>query len=174
MKHLDARQLNLLDLGPEPGGDDAPPTRELLVGYVSVVIDIPARALSEPFAYGVPASLGDACQVGATVLVPFGRRVEAGYVVARAETLQELPGAEALDPARIKPVRDVVAAPAFSAASAELAFWMSREYVAPLSECLRLLLPPGGAGKVVRRDDGSYAYEPPAVTPVTARWVSLT
>ena len=48
MKHLDARQLNLLDLGPEPGGDDAPPTRELLVGYVSVVIDIPARALSEP------------------------------------------------------------------------------------------------------------------------------
>ena len=96
------------------------------------------------------------------------------YVVARAETLQELPGAEALDPARIKPVRDVVAAPAFSAASAELAFWMSREYVAPLSECLRLLLPPGGAGKVVRRDDGSYAYEPPAVTPVTARWVSLT
>ena len=151
-----------------------PVTPEPSSSYVSVVIDIPARALSEPFAYGVPASLGDACQVGATVLVPFGRRVEAGYVVARAETLQELPGAEALDPARIKPVRDVVAAPAFSAASAELAFWMSREYVAPLSECLRLLLPPGGAGKVVRRDDGSYAYEPPAVTPVTARWVSLT
>lgn len=51
---------------------------------------------------------------------------------------------------------------------------MSREYVAPLSECLRLLLPPGGAGKVVRREDGSYAYEPPTVTSVTVRWVSLT
>ena len=139
-----------------------------------MVIDIPARALSEPFAYAVPSALDGGCRVGATVLVPFGRRVEAGYVVARAGTLGELPGAEGLDPARIKPVRDVVAAPAFSTASAELAFWMSREYVAPLSECLRLLLPPGGAGKVVRREDGSYAYEPPAVTPVTARWVSLT
>ena len=171
---MDARQFNLLDLGPEPGGDGALTAPGSVVAYVSVVIDIPARALSEPFAYGVPASLGEACQVGVTVLVPFGRRVEAGYVVARAEALQELPGAEALDQARIKPVRDVVAAPAFSAASAELAFWMSREYVAPLSECLRLLLPPGGAGRVARREDGSYAYEPPTVTPVTARWVSLT
>ncbi len=171
---MDARQFNLLDLGPEPGGDGALTAPGSVVAYVSVVIDIPARALSEPFAYGVPASLGEACQVGVTVLVPFGRRVEAGYVVARAEALRELPGAEALDQARIKPVRDVVAAPAFSAASAELAFWMSREYVAPLSECLRLLLPPGGAGRVARREDGSYAYEPPTVTPVTARWVSLT
>ncbi|MEF2856297.1 MAG: primosomal protein N', partial [Collinsella intestinalis] len=139
-----------------------------------MVIDIPARALSEPFAYGVPEALDEACQVGATVLVPFGRRVEAGYVVARSESLGKLPGAEGLEPFRIKPVREVVAAPAFSAASAELAFWMSREYVAPLSECLRLLLPPGGAGKVVRREDGSYAYEPPTVTSVTVRWVSLT
>ncbi len=202
---------------PGPARPDAVPA----VAYVSVVIDIPARALSEPFAYGVPAVLGVACQVGATVLVPFGRRVEAGYVVARSGALGKLPGADGLDPSRIRPVRDVVAAPAFSAASAELAFWMSREYVrsgalgklpgadgldpsrirpvrdvvaapafsaasaelafwmsreyvAPISECLRLLLPPGGAGKVVRREDGSYAYEPPTVTPVTARWVSLT
>lgn len=106
------------------------------------MIDIPARALSEPFAYGVLEALDEACQVGATVLVPFGRRVEAGYVVARSESLGKLPGAEGLELSRIKPVREVVAAPAFSAASAELAFWMSREYVAPLSECLRLLLPP--------------------------------
>ena len=160
--------------GAVPGGDVARAASEPVLGYVSVVIDIPARALSEPFAYAVPSALDGGCRVGTTVLVPFGRRVEAGYVVARAGTLGELPGAEGLDPARIKPVRDVVAAPAFSTASAELAFWMSREYVAPLSECLRLLLPPGGAGKVVRQEDGSYAYEPPAVTPVTARWVSLT
>lgn len=142
--------------------------------YVSVVIDVPARSLSEPFAYAVPDGLAESCKIGSTVLVPFGRRVEAGYVVARAESLEVLPGTEGLDPTRVKPVRDVVAAPAFSAPSAELAFWMSREYVAPLSECLRLLLPPGGAGKVVHREDGSYAYEPPTVAPVTVRWVSLT
>lgn len=160
--------------GAAPGGDGTPVVSGPVLGYVSVVIDIPARALSEPFAYGVPLALDGVCQVGATVLVPFGRRVEAGYVVARSESLGKLPGAEGLEPSRIKPVREVVAAPAFSAASAELAFWMSREYVAPLSECLRLLLPPGGAGKVVRLEDGSYAYEPPTVTSVTVRWVSLT
>ena len=142
--------------------------------YASVVVDIPARALSEPFAYAVPAELAEACEVGSTVLVPFGRRVEAGYVVARSDSLSELVGTEGLDPSRVKALRDVVAEPAFSPASAELAFWMSHEYVAPLSECLRLLLPPGGAGKVARRDDGSYFYEPPATSPVTARWVSLT
>lgn len=142
--------------------------------YVSVVVDIPARALSEPFAYAVPEALELACQVGATVLVPFGRRVEAGYVVARADALAALPGAECVDPARVKPVRDVLAEPAFSAVSAEVAFWMSREYVAPLAECLRLFLPPGGSPRVVREADGSYRIERPTAQAVSARWVSLT
>lgn len=151
----------------------APPVSSV-TGYASVVVDIPARALSEPFAYAVPAELDGACRVGSTVLIPFGRRVEVGYVVARAVTLDGLPGAEDVDAARVRPVCDVVADPAFSATSAELAFWMSREYVAPLSECLRLLLPPGGAGKVERLEDGSYEYHPPAISPITVRWVSLT
>ncbi len=142
--------------------------------YVSVVVDIPARVLSEPFAYAAPATLESACQVGATVLVPFGRRVEMGYVVARADVLAALPGAEGVNPARVKPVRDVLAEPAFSAVSAEVAFWMSREYVAPLAECLRLFLPPGGSPRVVREADGSYHIERPTAQAVSARWVSLT
>ncbi|MDO4436619.1 MAG: primosomal protein N' [Coriobacteriaceae bacterium] len=143
-------------------------------GFASVVIDIPSRALSEPFAYAVPAELEGACAVGTTVLVSFGRRVEVGYVVARAAALGDLPGAEGVNPARVKPVREVVAASAFSEAGAELAFWMSREYVAALSECIRLFLPPGGAGKVVRGDDGTYSFVPSAAKPVTVRWASLT
>ena len=196
MRHLDEQQLSLLDglagrddvRGGAPDETDeahraapcaAAPACASRDGaqaaaYVSVVIDIPARALSEPFAYAVGPAHEESCQVGATVLVPFGRRVEAGYVVARARSLDELPGARGVEPSRVKRIRNVAAAPAFSSASARLAFWMSRQYVAPLSECLRLLLPPGGAGKVVRGEDGSYAYEPPAVSPVTARWVSLT
>lgn len=192
MKYEAAQQLSLLDgpagrgnIGEDASEDQArsgwPASCETVdldgsdvVAYVSVVIDIPARALSDPFAYAVGSELLETCQVGATVLVPFGRRIEAGYVVARTCSLDELSGAQGVDPSRIRHVCDVVAAPAFSSASARLAFWMSRQYVAPLSECLRLLLPPGGAGKVVRDENGSYAYEPPAVSPVTVRWVSLT
>ncbi|WP_368134285.1 hypothetical protein, partial [Collinsella bouchesdurhonensis] len=40
--------------------------------YVRVVVDIPSRALSEPFTYGVPEELGETALVGATALVPFG------------------------------------------------------------------------------------------------------
>ena len=144
------------------------------VSYAAVVLDIPARALSEPFAYAVPAELCESCCVGATVLVPFGHRVEAGYVIARAHELSGLPGTEGLSASRVKAVQQVLADAAFSTVSVEVAFWMSREYVAPVSECLRLFLPPGGAPRVVRGEDGTYSVERPAAKASTVRWVSLT
>lgn len=51
---------------------------------------------------------------------------------------------------------------------------MSREYVATLSECLRLFLPPGGSPRVVKGDDGVWTVERPAVKPIQNRWVMLT
>lgn len=142
--------------------------------YVSVVVDVPARALSEPFAYAVPAKLEGDVEVGSTVLVNFAGRMAAGYVVMRAAALDQLAGAAGLDPARVKSIRSVLAAPSFTPLAAATAFWMSREYVASLAECLRLFLPPGGSPRVRRRHDGAYEVERPAVNPVTERWVSLT
>lgn len=142
--------------------------------YLSVVVDIPARALSEPFAYGVSKELEADADIGATVLVNFAGRMAAGYVVARADALAALPGAAGLDPSRVKLVRQVLAPSAFSAASAAIAFWMSREYVASLAECLRLFLPPGGSPRVRRTPEGAYELVRPAVKPVSERWVSLT
>ena len=43
---------------------------------------------------------------------------------------------------------------------------MSREYVATLSECLRLFLPPGGSPRVVKGDDGVWTVERPSVKPI--------
>ena len=142
--------------------------------YVSVVVDIPARALSEPFAYAVSAELEGELEVGSTVLVPFAGRMAAGYVVVRADALTGLPGAAHLDPGEVKAVRQVLAAPAFTREAATVAFWMSREYVASLAECLRLFLPPGGSPRVRRGAGGTYAIERPAVNPVHERWVLLT
>lgn len=144
------------------------------VAFVSVIVDIPSRSLSEPFAYAVTPALAAELEVGCTVLVGFGPRRVAGYVVMLAPRLSDLPGTDGLDPARVKNVISVIAEPAFSEVAARLAFWMSREYVAPISECIRLFLPPGGSPKVVRRADGSYAVERPAVGEVRERWVSLT
>lgn len=148
--------------------------RSACAGYVSVVLDIPARALSEPFTYGVPEQLRGDVAVGCTVLVSFGRRMAIGYVVARAEELSSLPGTQGLGPQAIKPIVSVLSSPRFSAVSAQVAFWMSREYVACVSECLRLFLPPGATPRLVHKKDGSWQLERAAVSQVQERWVSLT
>ena len=145
-----AEQLSLFG-SPEPEEVPAKPefAPEPVAAYASVVLDIPTRALSEPFAYGVPRSLVNEAQIGSTVLVHFGSRAAAGYIVDIASELSELRGKIALDLARIKPIEAILSKPLFSAEAARIARWMSREYVATLSECLRLFLPPGGSLKQI-------------------------
>ena len=128
----------------------------------------------EPFAYGIPSSLANEAQIGSTVLVHFGNRAAAGYIVDIASELGDSQGNTVLDSARIKPIEAVLSKPLFSAEAARIARWMSREYVATLSECLRLFLPPGGSPRVVKGDDGAWAVERPAVKPIQNRWVMLT
>ncbi len=154
--------------------------------FASVALDIPSRALSEPFTYGVPDALADDCAVGSTVLVDFGHRAALGYVLALAPTIEGLPVFEPvdadqsgaavrkpLDPSRVKPIRALLAEPSCSDMIASVSYWMSREYVAPLSECLRLFLPPGGTPRLRRGEDGAYEVVRPAVPALHERVVSL-
>lgn len=142
--------------------------------FANVILDIPARALSEPFAYGLPAHYADEVEVGCTVLVHFGSRVAAGYVVDIAHDLTSLPGAEGLDADRVRLIDAVLSRPLFTPAAAAVARWMSREYVATLSECMRLFLPPGGSPQVKKTPEGSWEIVRPAVALVKNRWVALT
>ena len=102
-----AEQLSLFG-SPEPEETSAVPSSaaasakpepapESVAAYASVVLDIPTRALSEPFAYGIPQSLANEAQIGSTVLVHFGNRAAAGYIVDTASELGELQGNNALD-----------------------------------------------------------------------------
>ena len=152
----------------------APAQPEPVAAHASVVLDIPTRALSEPFVYGIPEPLANDAQIGSTVLVHFGNRAAAGYIVDIAPELGDLQGNDALDPARVKPIEAILSKPLFTAEAARIARWMSREYVATLSECLRLFLPPGGSPRVVKGDDGAWSVERPAVKPIQNRWVMLT
>lgn len=195
-----AEQLSLLSEpnmpGPEPSpdtgpgaasrGDAAGSGRMNAAAYALVALDIPSRALSDPFTYAVPSDLVDDTVPGCTVLVDFNHRPALGYVLALADTPDALSrrasedpsragrARRGLDPRKIKPISAVLAGPACSDLFAEISFWMSREYVAPLSECLRLFLPPGGTPRLRRRDDGSYALVRPAVPEAHERVVSLT
>jgi primosomal protein N' (replication factor Y) (superfamily II helicase) len=106
-----------------------------------VVVDVPTRALTEPFDYEVPGDLAASATVGAPVLVPFGGQRVVGYVVERAGT-SSFTGA-------LRPIEAVLGDPLFGPHAHALASWIAREYVCPLADALRLFLPPGGSPSAI-------------------------
>lgn len=133
----------------------------------SVIVDVSARAVDRAFDYLVPQELLGV-EVGCAVSVDFGNRPVVGYVVALRD---EQDGA--LDISKYKYLAGILSTPYFDAVSAQLAMWIADEYAAPLSECVRLLTPPGGAPKI-KRVDGKWTLVHPGCGPVDDRWVFLT
>ncbi len=88
------------------------------------------------FHYAVPAHLHGTLQPGHLVWVPFGRQQLQGVVLALA--VQPPPG---VDPRPIDGL--VMPEPVCTPAQLELATWLSHRYLAPILDCLLLMLPPG-------------------------------
>ena len=93
--------------------------------YASVILDIPTQALDSAYTYALPADLAHA-QIGCAVLVPFGGRKAIGYVVGLSEEEPE-------NVKRLKSIEAVLSESYFDEAGAELAFYLSERYIAPLS-----------------------------------------
>ncbi len=133
-----------------------------------VVIDIPVRGIDRPFDYLVPERLDAAVDIGVAVVVPFGGRDLVGWVV-------DLPEQAAVsDPS---PITEVLTEALFDAVSAKLALWIAEEYVSPLSDAVRLLLPPGFNSRLTRGgdgDDGAWSLQPARASAVDERWVTRT
>ena len=131
--------------------------------YASVILDIPTQALDSAYTYALPADLAHA-QIGCAVLVPFGGRKAIGYVVGLSEEEPE-------NVKRLKSIEAVLSESYFDEAGAELAFYLSERYIAPLSSCVRLLLPPGATPKM-KRVAGAWEVLYPKVQQVDDRWAS--
>lgn len=119
--------------GNDPAEVPAPGT---VFAEVAVNTSQPAR---QAFTYSVPD--GMEVKRGQAVFVPFGPRILQGVVLALGEEtpLQAVrPVAAVADP---KPVLD--------SEHIELARWLSREYLAPLWECVACCLPSGYGQKAV-------------------------
>lgn len=106
-----------------------------------VVIDLPTRALTEPFDYAVPHALRAAVGVGVPVLVPLGGTRSVGYVVELTHVSEH---------EHLRDIEQVLGEPLFDGAAMDLSAWIASEYAAPLSESLRLFLPPGGTPRLIR------------------------
>lgn len=131
----------------------------------SVILDIPTQALDSPYTYAIPAECPDVA-VGCAVYVPFGRRPAIGFVIDVFDGDVEQLGLKG-----VKPIERVLSAPYFDEDGAACARFLAHRYIAPLSSCIRLFTPPGGVARL-RRADGAWHVDQPAVGQVDDRWVT--
>jgi len=111
--------------------------------FAEIVVFSPAKAsapgaVAHAFTYHLPDEMRGRLAAGCLVIVPFGTRRLYGVVVAlsdKSPVPETRPVGSLVDP-------DPVLTPAQIA----LARWMSREYLASLPECLKVMLPPGVVG----------------------------
>ena len=139
------------------------------MGIAKVIVDVRTRSLAEPFDYAIPDDLVASVSTGVPVLVPLGPRSVVGYVVSLAES-SEL--------TRLKPLEAVLGESLFDDAAWQLAQWVADQYAAPISEAVRLLLPPGGVPRVARVESGdggtSWQLQRPAISAVADTIVERT
>ncbi|HST52310.1 MAG TPA: primosomal protein N' [Pyrinomonadaceae bacterium] len=103
-------------------------------------VALPLR-LSQTFTYRLPTALREDVRVGSRVLVPFGRTLTTGYVVALHDTLD--PALE-LEEAELKEAEELLdAEPLLTPEVVEITRWISEYYAAPWGEVLKAALPAG-------------------------------
>jgi primosomal protein N' (replication factor Y) len=114
--------------------------------YADVIVP---RHIAKAFTYLVPVALTQTITIGRQVLVPFGRTMLAGVVIALSNRLPS-----GIKPAALKEIRSLdngsgnVQLPS---ALFELSRLVAEHYVAPWGQCLRLVLPKEPARAPSRR-----------------------
>ncbi|MEJ7710741.1 MAG: DEAD/DEAH box helicase family protein [Pyrinomonadaceae bacterium] len=95
----------------------------------------------QTFTYELPLALRDEARVGARMLVPFGRQLLTGYIVA---LLEELDPAVELDPTEIRPAEELLDTESLLTSEVlEISRWIAEYYAAPWGEVLKAALPAG-------------------------------
>jgi primosomal protein N' (replication factor Y) (superfamily II helicase) len=103
-------------------------------------VALPLR-LTQTFTYRLPLALREDARVGARLLVPFGRKLLTGYVVALHE---EVDPAAGLEESEIKEAEELLdARPLLTPEVLEVTRWISEYYAAPWGEVLKAALPAG-------------------------------
>lgn len=128
-----------------------------------VVIDVQTKALDSAYAYKIPENLD--VRIGSCVVVSFNRRYSIGFVI---DVYEDEPAFKVL------PVLEVVSKPYFTPLQARCAEFISKRYVAPLSACVRLLIPKGAVPKVAKSstEDKGYKVVAPKIAEVEVKWVT--
>jgi len=104
--------------------------------FAEVAVPVHIR---QTFTYRLPDEMAGRARPGCRVVIPFGKKLLTGFVVAMCDDLAgELSGSE------IRDVEELVdESPVIGRDILELTRWMADYYHAPWGECLRIALPAG-------------------------------
>ena len=109
-----------------------------------IIMNSSVRNLDRTFDYSIPKGMEDKIHIGSRVLVKFGniKELKEGFVV----NIKEKSDFEVKDISKIEE-KDFIDEP-----KVRLAEWMARRYFCNISECIKLMLPPGtGTNKLENR-----------------------
>ena len=114
-----------------------------------VIIDSNVKTLNKTFDYRVPTEMENEAKVGARVFVPFGnlKTLKEGYIIGfKKESEYKVKDIAKFDKGDIPENR------------VELAVLMARRYFCNISDCMKLMLPPGAIGNRVKEKIGEFVY----------------
>lgn len=106
---------------------------------VEVIICSNAKDLNRIFDYSVPAKFEKSIHIGSKVLVPFGtmKRAQEGFVIGIKENSEY----------KVKEIINIDMQGSLDEEKIELSRLMANKYFCNISECIKLMLPPGTTSK---------------------------
>ena len=109
--------------------------------FAEVIINSNARALNKCFDYIVPKELENSIKLGARVFVPFGngKKLEDGFVINLKEESEFAN----------KEIAKIQIEESLTEDNIILAKLMARKYFCNISDCIKLMLPPGTGTKSI-------------------------
>ncbi len=113
--------------------------------YAEVIINSNAKALNRIFDYVVPKDMESTIKIGARVFVPFGRgkKLEDGFVINLKEDSEIAKNEDIV----LKEIAKIEIEESLTENNINLAKLMARKYFCNISDCIKLMLPPGTGGK---------------------------
>jgi len=106
-----------------------------------VLVDLPTKELSKFYVYEIPPHLRSKINIGSLVKIPFSYGLQLGYVIGFTDRKPVK---------KIKKIQAILEEkPQFFPVMFELCRWMSNYYLAPLSNCIKHIVTPGGAGTII-------------------------
>ena len=104
-----------------------------------VIINSNVKTLNNTFDYNVPENLSGTIAIGQRVLVPFGKnkKLEEGFIINFKEKSDY----------KIKDIAKVEEGYFLKETSIKLAIYMAKRYFCNISDCIKLMLPPGTTTK---------------------------